>query len=294
MWMVTGAAGFIGSHFYDLLKAQDEKVIVIDSLTYAADPKRVEKDDLRVGDINNKILMRHIFETNPIEIVVNFAAESHVDNSYLQVPSFTRSNVDGVVALLEVIRDICPETLFVQISTDEVYGDEPVSHPVDSPLNPQNPYAATKAAAEFMVQAYQRSFGLRTMIMRSSNNWGPRQHQEKFIPAVLRAKAEGKEAVLFGEGLSRDFIHVEDNTRAIAELVRTQGTGTWNIATGNQVFLEEVLLRAGAIPARLSPERPGVDMGYWVDPSATWAALGWEPPAFGDDERWDRYASEAI
>ena len=294
MWLVTGAAGFIGSHFYDLLKAEDEKVLVVDALTYASDSRRVDRGDLHVGDITNKVLMRHIVETNPIEVVVNFAAESHVDNSYRQVPSFTRSNVDGVVVLLEAVRDFCPESLFIQISTDEVYGDEPISHPVSSALNPQNPYAATKAAAEFMVNGYARAFGLRTMIVRSSNNWGPRQHEEKFLPSVLRAKKAGTEFTLYGSGLSRDFIHVEDNVRAIRDLVGAAGSGTWNIATGKQTMLEEVLDRVAPLKWRLSPERPGVDVGYWVDPEATWRTLGWEPRPFGDDERWDLYASEAI
>jgi dTDP-glucose 4,6-dehydratase len=140
-----------------------------------------------------------------------------------------------------------------------------------------------------MVDAYARSFGLRTMITRSSNNWGPRQHPEKFIPAAIIAKHTRKKMVVHGYDYLRDFIHVEDNVRAIYELTRQQKQGVWNVATGELVSLSEVLDRVGDVPHKVSPERPGVDEAYYVDADLTWDTLGWRPQSFMSDTRWERY-----
>jgi dTDP-glucose 4,6-dehydratase len=265
-----------------------------DLLTYAGRKGNVGVADRFIhGDIAVSEHVRHVVGDLKPQVIVNFAAESHVDNSYREVSSFTRSNVDGVVVLLEAVRHLAPECLFVQISTDEVYGDGQSSHDAASRLDPQNPYAATKAAAEFMVTSYRRSFDVRTMVTRSSNNWGPRQHPEKFIPAALAAKASGVEMVCHGYDLRRDWLHVQDNARAIYELILTQGEGTWNIATDRQYTLSQILDRIGDVPHQVSPERPGVDVGYWVDSSSTWNVLGWEPQDFMSDDRWDDYVAGA-
>lgn len=294
-WLITGGAGFIGSHFMDHVRDHEHGAVIVcyDLLTYASNVAwTTSADDLVVGDICDRESLRTVVHQYQPDVIINFAAETHVDNSYVQSPAFTRTNVDGVVSLLETIRDSAPTALFIQISTDEVYGDDPYPHEVACPLKPQNPYAATKAAAEFMVTSFARSFGLRTMITRSSNNWGPRQHPEKFIPAALRAKQTGIPMVVHGYEYMRDWIYVKDNVRAIYELIWQRG-GTWNIATGQLHSLSQVLDRVGEVPHRLSPERPGVDMGYWVDADTTWSLLGWRPQDFMTDARWDSYLDES-
>lgn len=294
-WLVTGGAGFIGSHFIDHVRAHDPMAYVVcyDLLTYAANPAWCQAaDELVIADICDRIAAKDTMGLHAPDYIVNFAAESHVDNSYTQSPAFTRTNVDGVVSLLEAMRDAAPTALFVQISTDEVYGDDPFFHEATCPLRPQNPYAATKAAAEFMVNSFARSFGLRTLITRSSNNWGPRQHPEKFIPAALQAKRTGEEMVVHGYDYLRDFIHVHDNVRAIYDLTRREvwlEGGVYNVATGILTSLSQVLDRVGDVPHKVSPERPGVDQAYYVDAELTWDLLGWRPQQFMKDLRWDGY-----
>lgn len=305
-WFVTGGAGFIGSHFLEHLIEREPSATVVcfDALTYVANPEVVPPEATLVhGDIRFRHHVADVIRRTYPDFVVNFAAESHVDNSYSQVGLFTETNVNGVAVIADVLKstpDIDP--LFVQISTDEVYGDsewgdqvpgsaDPV---VARPLNPQNPYAATKAAAEFILNSFARSFGLRTMVTRSSNNWGPRQHPEKFIPAALRAKATGEEMVVHGYDYRRDWLNVQDNVRAIYELITRAGTGTWDIATGEQHTLYDVLTRIGNVPHTVRNDRPGVDKGYWVDASATWDFLGWEPQDLMSDPRWDDYVAAEL
>ena len=294
-WLVTGAAGFIGSHFIELL---DGDFLVIDKLGYASDPSRVPDDSLVVGDIANPDLIEQVFSSFRPDVVVNFAAESHVDNSYRQVRTFIRSNIEGVVTLLEACRDLTPDALFVQISTDEVYGDAPYMHTPADPISPKNPYAASKAAAEHLVASYAKAFGLNTLVVRSSNNWGPRQHPEKFVPAALQAKATGRPMVVHGLHLRRDWLYVGDNVRAIRELIDLKLDGrarapVWNVATGTQRTLAEILDMIGSVPFTVSPERPGVDVGYWVDADATWDLLGWRPPDIRSDPRWREYVASS-
>lgn len=293
-WLVTGGLGFIGSHFADLLASEGEQFLIVDALTYSSNPDLYTEDRV-VGDICDNRLMKDVVARYRPDVLVNFAAESHVDNSYRQIPTFTRSNVDGVVSLLEAIRD--KPCFFVQISTDEVYGDDPKPHGPADPVSPRNPYAATKAAAEFMVETYARSFGITALITRSSNNWGPRQHDEKFIPAALKAKRTGIPMVVHGYDYQRDWLHVEDNVRAIYELsvrgVNPGACSTHNIATGRQHTLGSILDRIGGVPHIVSPERRGVDVGYSVDPTRTWIILGWSPPDFMSDTRWEKYVDSS-
>ena len=298
-WFVTGGAGFIGSHFIEhIFETEPEsEVVCYDLLTYAANVdfaqyvRKHPRGTLIAGDICNGGFVQTVLSHHRPDIVVNFAAESHVDNSYSQPHRFVQTNISGVVTLLDAMRDTGSQARFVQISTDEVYGDDPLPHDALSRLSPQNPYAATKAAAEFMVNSYTRSFYIDSTIVRSSNNWGPRQHREKFIPAALHAKDTGVEMVVHGYDLSRDWLYVRDNARAIYELSLKPGEGPWVIATGEQYFLSEVLDRIGDVPHRVSPERPGVDMGYSVDPTTTWEVLGWEPEDFMQDARWESYVA---
>lgn len=289
-WLITGGLGFIGSHFADLVCSTGDPFLVVDNLTYSANPE-LHTDDRVIGDICEPRLMRDVVARFRPDVLVNFAAESHVDNSYRQVPLFTKSNVDGVANLLEVVRG--EEMLFVQISTDEVYGDTEIVHTTDHPMNPQNPYAATKAAAEFLVRAYQRSFGIQALVTRSANNWGPRQHPEKFIPAALRAKLTGVPMVVHDYQFKRDWLHVEDNVRAIYELIESNARGTWNIGTGVQHTLAQILDRIGGVPHIVSPERPGADVGYCMDPTLTWEWLGWQPPELFSDPRWEQYIGDS-
>lgn len=297
-WLVTGGAGFIGSHFIDhlLTDSYSNTVWCYDLLTYAGNQDFVHPDATFVrGDIRSREHFSDVLKRSYPDVVVNFAAESHVDNSYSQVGLFTDTNVNGVGYLLESIRMLENRPLFVQISTDEVYGDAQHVRSADVPLHPQNPYAASKAAAEFMVGSFARSFELPTMITRSSNNWGPRQHPEKFLPAAILAKRSGKPMTVHGYEYSRDWLNVQDNVKAIYQLIMKAGEGTWNISTGTQHTLGEMLEKIGDVPHRLSPDRPGVDSGYWVDSHVTWSFLGWEPRNVMDDDRWDDYvASESF
>lgn len=288
-WLITGGLGFIGSHFTDLVCSTGDPFLVIDNLTYSANPD-LHTDDRVIGDICDRRFVLEVLSKFRPDVLVNFAAETHVDNSYRQVPAFTRSNVDGVANLLEAVRG--EPVVFVQISTDEVYGDEDIVHTTNHPMDPQNPYAATKAAAEFMVHSYQRSFGVETLVTRSSNNWGPRQHPEKFIPAALRAKRTGIPMVVHDYSYKRDWIHVEDNVRAIYELIELEARGTWNIGTGIQHSLAQILDRIGGVPHIVSPERLGADVGYCIDPSPTWNRLGWQPPDLFADPRWEQYLGD--
>ncbi len=293
-WLVTGAAGFIGSHFID--RIDPDLYVAVDKLGYASDASRVPEGRLVVADIANPDMIRHIVDDVRPDVLVNFAAESHVDNSYRQVRTFLSSNIEGVVTLLEAVRDYAPDCLFVQISTDEVYGDAPFPHRPSDPISPRNPYAASKAAAEHFVASYAKAFRLNTLTVRSSNNWGPRQHHEKFIPAALKAKATGVPMTVHGLQLKRDWLYVGDNVTAIHQLIQLKLAGrirfpVWNVATGKQYTLAHVLDRIGGVPFEVSPERPGVDVGYWVDAEATWHLLGWRPADFVSDDRWDDYVA---
>jgi len=242
-FVVTGGRGFIGSHFVELLLENGHQVIDIDKMTYAAFDELPWDNDknykLIVEDISN------ITHLPPCDVVVNFAAESHVDNSIESPKEFFKSNSKGVFNLLELIRGkVYERPLFVQISTDEVYGDiRDESFKEDSVLNPGNPYSASKAAAEMFVLSYNKTFGIDYLITRSSNNYGLRQYNEKLIPKIISSLKENKKIPLHGDGsYIRDWINVKDNVEAIYHLiVNDYKNSTFNIGANNHLTNLEVV-----------------------------------------------------
>ena len=243
--VVTGGWGFIGSRFtLSVLQNTDYHVRVIDSKTYAADPSRVlqglsAKDLFRLEHLTMDINDVKPVNLRGADYVVNFAAESHVDNSIKDGKPFVRSNIEGVFNLLECARQTNELKKFIQISTDEVYGDMydlrgRQSADESFSLRPSSYYSASKASADLLVQSAARTFGVPYIITRSCNNFGPGQDKEKFLPTLFNAIAEGKEVPVYGDGLqSREWIHVDDNAQIILELMLSAATDeTYNIGSG--------------------------------------------------------------
>ncbi len=289
--MVTGGLGFIGSCFVDMALNKGYEVVNVDKMTYAA---RKDLDfDSRDGYTFIKGDIADMKELPAgIGTIVNFAAESHVDNSIADSSAFMRSNISGVHNLLELVRkagragmDGPKQPLFLQISTDEVYGDilKGAFKETDL-LKPSNPYSATKAAAEQLVMGWGRTHGIKYRITRSSNNYGPGQSNEKFIPSILESAKSGRKAKVYGNGLNRrEWTHVEDNCAAIF-LVMEKGADSeiYNISSGEELTNLEVakkVLSAAGKPGNyfeLVADRPGHDVRYSVD-STKIAKLGWKP-----------------
>ncbi len=225
--LVTGGAGFIGSYF--VKEMSEHEIIVLDKLTYASDLNRI-KDESHItfveGDICDFMFVERIFREYDIDTVVNFAAESHVDQSIEDASKFITTNVLGVQVLMDVCRKYWKNKgLFLQISTDEVYG--PSGDKIfdeTSPLNPQNPYAASKAAAEHLIKAYENTFNFPSIITRSSNNYGDGQHMEKLIPKTMSNIIRQQPIGLYGNGLhERCWIHVKDHVKALRKVIE-EGT----------------------------------------------------------------------
>ena len=223
--LVTGCAGFIGSNFvrYMLNKYMDYKIVNLDLLTYAGNIKSLDdiKDNPNYlfvkGDIADNKLVDKIVSENKIDVIINFAAESHVDRSITNPDIFIKTNVLGTQNLLEVAKKYKIEKFF-QISTDEVYGSlgKTGFFTETTPLSPNSPYSASKASADLLVMAYHHTFGLPVNITRCSNNYGPYQFPEKLIPLFITNLMEGKKVPLYGDGLNiRDWLYVEDHCKAI-------------------------------------------------------------------------------
>ena len=252
--MVTGGCGFIGSNFINyMLKTYDDIFILnVDKLDYCADIQNVksfepERYQLVISDINNTSCISSMLKRYNIDCIVHFAAQSHVDNSFGNSIQFTEDNILGTHCLLECARDYGKIKLFLHISTDEVYGEVDRNHPgceeEKSLLNPSNPYAASKAAAEFLVRSYYHSFKLPIIITRSNNVYGERQYNEKLIPRFITNLIENKKCPIHGEGLSRrNFIYVEDVCKAIDTIMRKgKINGIYNIGSSDEYNVLEVL-----------------------------------------------------
>lgn len=264
-FVVSGGRGFIGSHFVDLALRNGHDVIDIDKMTYAANEvlpweTPPPSPSFLSGGITltylpypgtYKLIKKDIKDLEHLpscDVVVNFAAESHVDNSIEAPRLFVQSNVLGTHNLLELVRGKnYQRPLFVQISTDEVYGDVRLPNPDDlydenEALAPSNPYSASKAAAEMLVMAHGRTFGLDYIITRSSNNYGPRQYEEKLIARAIQCLRDGTKIPLHGDGTYvRDWLYVEDNVKAIMMLIEQRKLGIWNIAAQNALSNIEVV-----------------------------------------------------
>lgn len=306
--MITGGAGFIGSNFvlYLLHAHEDIRVVNVDKLTYAGSLDNLEDvaaDERHVfvrADICDEAAMAQLFAAHDIDYVVNFAAESHVDRSIESPGPFARTNVEGTVTLLDVARRTWrggyAGRKFLQVSTDEVYGASPKAQGAlfaeDAPLNPQNPYAASKAAADQFVNAHASTYGLPVNIVRCCNNYGPRQHPEKLIPLMVKRALKHEALPIYGDGQQlRDWMHVSDGCRAIDMVLKNGVQGEiYNVGAHDERANVDVtravvkavarMARDGGINGQLIehvPDRPGHDRRYGIDSSKIGQRLGWKP-----------------
>jgi len=301
--IVTGGAGFIGSNFvyYLLEKHPEDKVICYDALTYAGDLETLaeaEKNEnfkfIR-GDIANRAMVYRMFEAEKPDIVVNFAAESHVDRSIHQPEIFLRTNVFGTQVLLDACRKFDVKR-FHQVSTDEVYGDLPLDRPdlfftETTNLNTSSPYSASKAGADLLVHAYHRTYGVPVTISRCSNNYGPYHFPEKLIPLMIINALHDKKLPVYGKGENvRDWLYVEDHCAAINLILRKGRVGeTYNIGGHNErrnIDVVKTILKELGKPESLIEyveDRKGHDRRYAIDPTKIHEELGWEPATKFDE-----------
>jgi dTDP-glucose 4,6-dehydratase len=281
--LVTGGAGFIGSHFVRRLLAEGHDVVVLDKLTYSGNRANLPADvPLHHGDIAEPGDVATA--ATGCEAIVNFAAETHVDRSILSAEDFGRAEFRGTQVLLEHLRTT--GIRMVQVSTDEVYGDLEAggSSAEDDALRPSSPYSAAKSAGDLLVSAYARTFGVNASVTRGSNTYGPNQYPEKFIPLFATNALDGEPLPLYGDGRQiRDWLFVEDHCAGI-EFVLHQGAPgeVYNVGGGDEHenidVAEQIIELAGADRSLLRsvPDRPGHDRRYSVD-SSKLRALGWFP-----------------
>lgn len=291
--LVTGGCGFIGSNFIRyVLKNSDYEIVNLDKLTYAGNLKNLEdvqdnpKYKFYRGDICNYELVSYIVEKEKVDVIINFAAESHVDRSILSSQEFIRTNVTGTNVLLEVTRQYELER-FVQISTDEVYGSlgPKGKFSETTPLSPNSPYSASKASADLLVKAYNHTYGLPTLITRCSNNYGPYQFPEKLIPLMIINAINNKPLPVYGDGMNvRDWIYVEDHCDAILKVLERGKIGeVYNIGAENEKpnieIVKLILKELGKDESLITyvKDRPGHDRRYAIDASKIKSELGWEP-----------------
>ena len=288
--LVTGAAGFIGSNFCRyLLQHSDAEILGLDSLTYASNPLSIndlpsKRFKLVVGDIRDEELVDELVDRS--DLVVHFAAESHNDNSLLGPRAFMDTNVMGTFVLLEAVRK--HGRRFHHVSTDEVFGDLPLDaaekFSESTPYNPSSPYSVTKAGSDMLVRAWVRSFGVRATISNCSNNYGPRQHVEKFIPRQITQILLGEKPKLYGSGLNvRDWIHVDDHSNAILTILEKGVVGeTYLIGTSGERSNIEVLKLILEMMDKPTDwfdfvkDRPGHDLRYAIDSGKIITELGWD------------------
>ena len=283
-FLVTGGRGFIGSHFVEKCLDEGHKVIDIDSMTYAGNQHLPFDSNEKYEHIEKDI--RSITHLPTCDILVNFAAESHVDNSINEPDVFAQTNIIGTQNLLNLIRGkTYGRPLFVHISTDEVYGDiYDGSFIEESKITPSNPYSASKAAAEMIVLAYGRTYNIDYHICRSSNNYGARQYPEKLIPKIIECIEEDRPVPIHGDGsYIRDWTYVKDNADAIYKVCFAKNKNqTWNISSNNSMsnleVLEEVSKWMGKKPdIEFIENRHGQDMRYSISSAKIVDELGWDP-----------------
>ena len=300
--LITGGCGFIGSNFIHHMRTThpELELINLDKLSYSGNPDnlRALQDDPYYrfvhGDITDERLVRSLLKENHIQAVVHFAAESHVDRSILEARVFVQTNIVGTQVLLESARQYWIDTLsrepsfrFVHISTDEIYGTlgEDGSFSEESPFRPNSPYAATKAAADLLVRAYFETYGLPALIVRPSNNYGPYQFPEKFIPLMITNLMEDEPLPIYGKGLNvRDWVYVADACRAI-ELIIYQGKPGEAYNVGGETekrnidVARELLASFGKEKSYLTfvEDRPGHDLRYALNNKRIREELGWKP-----------------
>jgi dTDP-glucose 4,6-dehydratase len=306
--LVTGGAGFIGSNFVLQLRRErpDVALVNVDLLTYAGNLenlKALEGDGGHLfvrADVADRASMEAVFEAHKPEGVLHFAAESHVDRSILDATPFVRNNVLGTQVLLDLSRAHGVRR-YLQVSTDEVYGTLGATGKFteDTPLAPNSPYAASKAAADLLVRAAVHTHGLDAVVTRCSNNYGPLQFPEKLIPLMIANALEGRPLPVYGDGLQvRDWLHVEDHCSALWRVFERGRAGrVYNIGGNNELPNLQVVrlilseLGRGEDLIRYVQDRPGHDRRYAIDASRVRDELGWEPrrrfdEALPDTVRW--------
>lgn len=292
--LVTGGAGFIGSNFVEhiALKYPDYKIIVFDALTYAGDlenlPDAFFKDTSKYEFIKGNIASQesvNVLIPKDIDAIINFAAESHVDNSIANPGIFLSTNILGTYNLLEFARKNNIKK-FVQVSTDEVYGSiDNGLFTEHSQINPNSPYSASKASADHMVRAYHETFGLNVNITRCSNNYGPRQHTEKLIPKTIDRALKNEAIPVYGDGSNiRDWLYVEDHCSAIDIVLHSGKPGeVYNIGGSNEVknidLVNSILFILNKSPRLIAfvEDRLGHDKRYAIDSTKIQTNLGWRP-----------------
>ena len=295
--LVTGAAGFIGSNFmyYELDNHPEDEYVALDLLTYAGNLKNLDGIKDRPNykfvrmDIRDRENIYKLFEEEKFDLVVNFAAESHVDRSIKDPEVFLRTNIIGT----EVLMDACLKygvERYHQVSTDEVYGDLPLDRPdlfftEETPLHTSSPYSSSKASADLLVNAYHRTYGLKTTISRCSNNYGPYQFPEKMIPLMINNARHDKSLPVYGDGLNvRDWLYVYDHCSGIDLVMRKGAIGeVYNIGGHNERHNIEVvktilktLDKSESLITYVS-DRKGHDLRYAIDPTKIETKLGWKP-----------------
>lgn len=295
--LVTGGAGFIGGNFVHYMVNQypEDQIVNLDLLTYAGNLETLQpvadKPNYRFvkGDIADRPFIMKLFEEEKFDIVVNFAAETHVDRSITDPGIFVRTNVMGTQVLLDASRAYDVKR-YHQVSTDEVYGDLPLDRPdlfftEETPLHTSSPYSSSKASADLFVLAYHRTFGLPVTISRCSNNYGPYHFPEKLIPLMISRALADEELPVYGKGENvRDWLHVSDHCEAIDLIIRKGRPGEiYNVGGHNERTNLEVvktILKALDKPEtliRFVTDRPGHDMRYAIDPTKMETELGWKP-----------------
>ena len=318
--LVTGGAGFIGSNFVHMVAQRypDTRIIVLDALTYAGNAENLKgagqnnQVELVKGSVADPVLVDELCKQ--ADTVVHFAAESHNDNSLRDPSPFVETNVVGTFTLLEAARK--HDKRFHHISTDEVFGDLAIDDPTKftetTAYNPSSPYSATKAGSDHLVRAWVRSFGVRATISNCSNNYGPYQHIEKFIPRQITNLLTGRPAKLYGTGEQvRDWIHVDDHNDAVLAILERGRIGeTYNIGANgehsNKDVIELICELMGGTYEHVA-DRPGHDQRYAMDATKLTEEIGWRPRYtdlregleqtiawYRENEAWWRDAKDAV
>ena len=301
--LVTGGAGFIGSNFvyYMLKKHPDYEIVCLDALTYAGNlstlKNALENDKFKFvkGDITDRKLVFELFEEEKFDIVVNFAAESHVDRSIENPEVFLKTNILGTQVLMDASLKYNVKR-YHQVSTDEVYGDLPLDRPdlmftETTPIHTSSPYSASKASADLLVQAYHRTFGLPVTISRCSNNYGPYHFPEKLIPLMIINALAEKSLPVYGKGENvRDWLYVEDHCKAIDLIIHNGRVGeVYNVGGHNEKknieIVKIIIEKLGKSEDLITyvADRKGHDLRYAIDPEKITAELGWTPETKFED-----------
>jgi len=284
--VITGAAGFIGSHYANSLMNLGIDVIAVDCLTYAGKLSNIDTEKIKFYeiDIRDKERLEKVFKENVVDTIVNFAAETHVDNSINNPAPFLTTNILGVTNLLDCVAKFNIEK-FIQISTDEVFGSLKTGFANESArLNPSSPYSASKASAELLINSYHKTYKINTSIIRLSNNYGPKQYDEKLIPYTLKQISKNMKIGIYGDGKNiREWLYVEDAVEAINAIVLNGKVNeSYNVSSGefknNLEVVREILKFFGMNDSMIEfvEDRKGHDFRYAIDSSKITNELGWK------------------